>query len=36
MYIRQAEEHKVGPYVPQSGQISEEHNDLCSSVRLGS
>jgi hypothetical protein len=24
----------VGPYVPRSGQIPEEHNDLCSSGRL--
>jgi hypothetical protein len=24
----------VGPYVPQSGQIPEEHNDLCSTARL--
>jgi hypothetical protein len=33
MYISQAEEHKVGPNVPRPGQISEEHNDLCSSAR---
>jgi hypothetical protein len=33
MYIGQAEEHKVGLYVPQLGQIPEEHNDLCSSAR---
>jgi hypothetical protein len=33
MYINQAEEYKVGPYVPQPGQIPKEHNDLCSSAR---
>jgi hypothetical protein len=33
MYIGQAEEHKVGPYVPRPGQIPEEHNNLCSWAR---
>jgi hypothetical protein len=33
MYISHAEEYKVGPYVPRSGQIPEKHNDLYSSAR---
>jgi hypothetical protein len=30
---QEAEEHKVGPYVPRPSQILEERNDLCSSAR---
>jgi hypothetical protein len=33
---QEAEEYKVGPYVPQPGQIPEERNDLYSSARSGS
>jgi hypothetical protein len=33
---QEAEEYKVGPYVSRPGQIPEERNDLCSSVRSGS
>jgi hypothetical protein len=33
---QEAEERKVGRYVPRLGQIPKERNDLCSSARLGS
>jgi hypothetical protein len=36
MYIDQAEEHKVNPYIPQPNQIFKKHSDLCLSVRLES